>query len=114
MKSHWLVTIALSIATLLSARAELRTNIQYGVAGGEEWLLGVCRPVAPGPFPAVILIHGGAWTSGNKSGGPDKAYIAPLFEPLTKAGFAWFSIDYRLAPAHRYPACIEDAETAIR
>jgi alpha-L-fucosidase 2 len=77
-------------------------------------LLDVCTPDAPGPFPAVILIHGGAWTSGDKSGGPDKGYVAPLFEPLTKAGFAWFSINYRLAPAHRYPACIEDAETAIR
>jgi alpha-L-fucosidase 2 len=40
--------------------------------------------------------------------------MAPMHEPLQKAGFAWFSINYRLAPNHRYPACVEDVETAIR
>jgi alpha-L-fucosidase 2 len=35
-------------------------------------------------------------------------------EPLTRGGFAWFSINYRLAPKHRYPADVEDVETAIR
>ena len=53
-------------------------------------------------------------TAGDKSGGPGKAYIAPMHDPLTKAGFAWFSINYRLAPKHPYPACVEDVETAIR
>ena len=40
--------------------------------------------------------------------------MAPMDEPLSRAGFAWFEINYRLAPQHLYPACIDDVETAIR
>lgn len=98
----------------LTARAAHHTDIEYGQAGGERLLLDAYVPEGTGPFPTVILIHGGGWTGGDKSGGPKKGYMAPMHEPLEKAGFAWFSINYRLAPKHRYPACIEDVETAIR
>jgi alpha-L-fucosidase 2 len=37
-----------------------------------------------------------------------------LFGPLADAGFAWFSIDYRLAPEFRFPQAIEDLASAIR
>jgi alpha-L-fucosidase 2 len=33
---------------------------------------------------------------------------------VTHAGFAWFSLYYRLAPRDRYPACLDDVYTAIR
>ena len=56
----------------------------------------------------MILVHGGAWNAGDKSGGKGKGFMAPMHEPLTRAGFAWFSINYRLAPKHRYPACVEN------
>src|SRR5213075_2196302 len=81
---------------------------------GESLKLDAYVPEGAGPFPAVILVHGGGWTAGDKSGGPKKALIAPMQEPLERAGFAWFSVNYRLAPKHRYPACIEDVEAAIR
>jgi acetyl esterase len=50
-------------------------------------------PPGPGPFPVVILVHGGGWEAGDRV-----TYITPLFEPLAKAGFAWASIDYELTP----------------
>jgi len=52
--------------------------------------------------------------TGDKSGGPRKAYMVPMHAPLERAGFAWFSINYRLAPQFRYPAPVDDVETAIR
>jgi alpha-L-fucosidase 2 len=37
-----------------------------------------------------------------------------LFDPLSEAGFAWFSIDYRLAPAVHFTEAMEDVNSAIR
>jgi alpha-L-fucosidase 2 len=67
-------------------------------------------PPGPGPHAAVILVHGGGWTAGNKQAN----FIQPLFGPLDESGLAWFSIDYRLAPQHPYPAAVRDVEAAIR
>ncbi len=112
MKTCVLMLLGLALGgTLFAAR---HTDIEYGVAAGESLKLDAYVPEGAGPFPAVILVHGGGWTTGDKSGGPRQAFIAPLHAPLERAGFAWFSINYRLAPKHRYPACIEDVETAIR
>jgi alpha-L-fucosidase 2 len=93
----------------LAARAELKTDIVFATAGGTNLTLDAFVPEGAGPFPTCILVHGGAWMNGTKT-----SYIAPLFEPLSKAGFAWFTINYRLAPQHRFPACIEDVESAVR
>jgi acetyl esterase/lipase len=112
MRFALLVSVGSFLAAV--AGADVERDVEYGQAAGESLKLDVSVPDGPGPFPAVILVHGGGWVTGDKSGGPRKAFIAPLHEPLERAGFAWFSINYRLAPAHRHPACIQDVETAIR
>jgi alpha-L-fucosidase 2 len=80
-------------------------------------LLDASVPAGAGPFPIAILVHGGGWSGGDKAGA-DKpgsgADITPWFAPLTEANFTWFSINYRLAPKHRWPAPLEDVQTAIR
>ncbi|HVQ36327.1 MAG TPA: pectinesterase family protein [Pyrinomonadaceae bacterium] len=92
-----------------TAKAGLRKDVEYTRASGESLRLDACVPDGKGPFPAVILVHGGGWTGGDKAKGVD-----PLFAPLTKAGVAWFSINYRHAPKYPFPSSIEDVESAIR
>lgn len=96
---------------------EVRRDIEYGRAGGEALLLDAGIPDGPGPFPVAILVHGGGWTRGDKAGSDrpgDGADISPWFATLNRGRYVWFSINYRLAPAHRWPACLEDLQTAVR
>ena len=97
------------VALVPGIRTGLISNIQYGEAGGEKLLLDAHVPEGAGPFPMVILIHGGGW-----SGGDREKEFKVMFEPLSKADFTWFSIDYRLAPKNRWPACFDDLQTSIR
>jgi acetyl esterase/lipase len=89
--------------------AGLHADIEYGQGGDEKLLLDASVLEGTGSFPVAILVHGGGWGSGDKEGD-----ITPLLAPLTSGSFTWFSIDYRLAPKYRWPACYEDVETAIR
>ncbi|MGE3778892.1 MAG: alpha/beta hydrolase fold domain-containing protein, partial [Pirellulaceae bacterium] len=109
----WVAITWSALAGLLpwqrGAAGELRTDVLFAEAAGEKLTLDVFVPEGPGPFPTCILVHGGGFTRGDK-----QSFIKPLFEPLSQAGFVWLSINYRLAPQHRWPACLEDVETAIR
>src|SRR5436305_278104 len=101
------ILLALLLATTSGAFAEVQKDIEYGVAGGERLLLDVNVPPEPGPHPIAILVHGGGWSRGDKSGSDkpgDGADISPWFGPLTDAHYTWFSINYRLAPKNRWPA----------
>ena len=92
----------------LPLAAELRTDIEFSVVDGVRLTLDAWIPEGAGPFPAVIVVHGGGFTAGDK-----QTFVKPLFEPLTKGGFAWFTINYRLAPQYRFPAAVEDVERAV-
>jgi acetyl esterase/lipase len=59
-------------------------------------------------LPAVYWIHGGGYVLGHPDGDD------PLCEQFVlDAGCVAFSIDYRLAPDHPYPAAIEDCYTGL-
>ncbi len=85
-----------------------RLNIPYGEAGGETLRLDAHVPSGNGPFPVVLIVHGGGWMAGDR-----EKDIVPVFAPGA-TNFTWFTISYRLAPAHRWPACYDDVQTAIR
>jgi carboxypeptidase Q len=88
---------------------KLKTDIEFAKADGVSLTLDAYVPEGPGPFPAVIIVHGGGFERGDK-----QTFVPPLFQPLARAGFAWFSINYRLAPKHPFPAAADDVESAVR
>jgi alpha-L-fucosidase 2 len=108
---------ALATGAARAATPGLHRDIEYGTAGGVSLRLDAHVPDGAGPFPVAILIHGGGWSGGDKANVGSEgrgADISPWFTTLTAANFTWFSINYRLAPAHRWPACFDDVQTAIR
>jgi acetyl esterase/lipase len=60
------------------------------------------------PLPAVVFIHGGAWTLG------DKLNDAVHAKKLAARGYCVLSINYRLAPKYRFPAQLEDCKLALQ
>jgi acetyl esterase len=66
------------------------------------------RPEGIGPFPAVLEVHGGAWTSG------DRLNNIAIGEYLAAHGIVVFSIDFRMPPAVRYPEAVADVNFGIR
>lgn len=84
-------------------------DVPYAGTANREQQLDVCAPTTTGkPRPAVLLIHGGGWHSG------DKSTVEDTCEWLAQSGFVTFNIDYRLWPAARYPAQPDDALAALR
>ena len=106
---------ALTLSTALHAADQafsmpgLKQDIEFAKAGEVSLTLDAFAPEGPGPFATCILVHGGGFTKGDKH-----SFIKPLFEPLSKAGFTWFTINYRLAPQHQWPACADDVSSAIK
>ena len=101
--------LAITCAATLSAAVLDQKDVEYAHPGTTSLLLDLHIPDGAGPFPAAILIHGGGFDEGSKS-----ANVRPLFAPLANAGFAWFSIDYRLAPRFHFPEANADVMSAIR
>jgi alpha-L-fucosidase 2 len=103
---RWIPALALLAITVQAAM--VKKDVEFVRRGGEAILLDASIPDGPGPFPAVILVHGGGFTTGNKT-----TYITPIFAPLTDAHFAWFTIDYRLSPGAQLPAPVDDVISAL-
>lgn len=64
-----------------------------------------------GNVPVAVYIHGGGWVEGNKVA---DAFYKSVRPQLLARGVAVATIDYRLAPKHRFPAQVHDVTYAIR
>ncbi len=63
-----------------AAAAFTSEDIEYRKVDGRSLLARLYRPGGTGPFPAVVCVHGGAWTGG------DRLQNRPIDEALAKAG----------------------------
>jgi len=101
-----LLLLCLVAPALLTA--ELKEDIEFARRGDQPLLLDAFVPEGKGPFPAIIWVHGGGFVAGDKKPAPKS-----ILGPLERNGWAWFSVNYRLAPAHPFPAQTDDVEASI-
>jgi acetyl esterase len=105
--AQWLAqSLQLKPAAHVPYQTRLQKEIVFDARHGLK--LDAYVPPGRGPFPAVIIAHGGGWEAGDKV-----TYVTPLFAPLARAGFAWFSIDYRLTPQFRHTDQLADLRAAL-
>lgn len=83
-------------------------GIEYTRGSDYSMTLDVYRPRESGPFPGVLMLHGGAWASGSKLHWRRHAVC------MARQGFVVVCVNYRLAPRFPFPAQIQDARQAIR
>ena len=87
---------------------EIEEDVQYG-PDIEAHRLDVWRPKSAGPDTAAVLfVHGGGFRVLSKN---THWLMAMLY---AEAGYIVFTINYRLAPTHPFPAALEDTCLAYR
>ena len=69
----------------------------------------VYTPNGSGPFPLLVWFHGGGWVLGSLA-----THDGICRSLAAGAGSVVVSVDYRLAPEHRYPAAAEDCFAATQ
>jgi len=105
------IAILVAFAGNTAARqVRIERDVLYRPGGGPAQTLDLYSPAARG-FPTVIFIHGGSLRSGDDR---SSAYYARVCEPFSGAGIGCATIDYRVAPAQKWPAMPEDVAAAIR
>ena len=98
-----------SVCPPVTPARQLR-DVEYSRVDGKSLRLDASVPTSAGPTAAAIIVHGGGWTRGDR-----RIDVQPLFKPLTDAGFAWFSISYRLATdITQFGVAVDDVEQAVR
>jgi acetyl esterase len=83
-------------------------DFAYRQDGNKALMATLYRPRGTGPFPAVVEVHGGAWTS------KDRFNNAATAKSLARSGIVVMSIEFRMPPEAPYPASLQDINFAVR
>jgi acetyl esterase/lipase len=103
------VFAAASFASAADPAVATSYDLAFSSAGGAELRMDVAQPtMGQAPYPAVVVLHAGAWREGSK-----EENRRLLFD-LARHGYVGVSPDYRLCPQSIFPAQIEDVKAAVR
>ncbi|SNC63661.1 Acetyl esterase/lipase [Hymenobacter gelipurpurascens] len=91
-------------------RVRSKNDLVYCTRGAHGLMLDVFYPKAKRKqrLPAVLLVHGGGWRSG------DRSQHVPMAQQLAAQGFVAVTAEYRLSTEAQYPAAVLDLKAAIR
>ncbi|MGB3789548.1 MAG: alpha/beta hydrolase [Phormidesmis sp.] len=84
-----------------------QAKIPFATPAGESLFLDLYQPPSAGQYPAVMMIYGGGWRTGNSS--ENEA----LGRFLAGRGYVVIAADYRHTPKYQFPAQLEDVEAAL-
>ncbi|MFJ8236200.1 alpha/beta hydrolase [Ureibacillus sp. NPDC094379] len=76
---------------------------------GGEIPVRIYTPEGEGPFPSLVFYHGGGWVIGDLD-----TVDVPCRLLANRANCVVVSVDYRLAPEHKFPAAADDAYAAAK
>ena len=82
-------------------------DVTFANPDGVYLALNVYRPPIVGNYPAIVLIHGGAWQRGTP--GQD----ATFSRYMAHQGYVVWAISYRYAPQYPFPAQLNDVRSAL-
>jgi pectinesterase len=87
---------------------EFQKGLVYAEYGTRELRVDLFKPKRKGKFPAVIVVHGGAWITGHYT------MENPLAIELAKRGYVAVTVEHRLSNEKKYPAQIHDLKASVR
>lgn len=95
-------------STLTTQTHTVQRDVTYTPPGWPAPLKAdIYQPQGTGPFPAVVLIHGGGW-NGRTRGDMDS-----IAEKVARRGYVAINVSYRLAPVWTFPAQLQDVQQAV-
>ena len=94
--------------------------VLYDTIDKQRLYLDIATPTGGGPYPCVVVFHGGAWVGGSRrdvsvgAKGKDGKVGPSALEDVAARGYVAVAPSYRLAPKFPFPAQIQDARAAVR
>ena len=96
-------------STLIPQAIDAHLDVVYAEYGDRKLLADIFAPGSgSGPFPTIVVVHGGGWLKG------DKTKFRALAVKLASYGYVTAAIEYRLGGEARFPAGIQDCNAAVR
>ena len=84
-------------------------DVAYGTLSDSQ-VMDIHLPEGDGPFPVIVLVHGGGFMFGDQN----MAVIRPVIEEGTARGYAVASVDYRKSGETVFPGALADVKAAVR
>src|SRR5216683_316795 len=85
-------------------------DVDYLQVDGKTFQATIYQPDGPGPFPAILVVHGGAWVREDVH----RDEHALMDKALAAMGMVVVAIDFRQSPQHHYPDSVADVNFALR
>ncbi len=103
-----------------SPPVKIERSVLYDTIEKQKLYLDIARPKEGGPYPCVVIFHGGAWVGGSRKDvslgdkGKNGTIEPSILEDVAARGYVAVAPSYRLAPKFPFPAQIQDARAAVR